>query len=199
MKIAIDLDGVIFDTETYFRVNAQLYDMSIGGTGEKRREEAMAQKRYDWTPEQCNEFFGKNVDSVLTNAPIMPLAAQIIRALAKKHELYIITSRGKMSTNELDITHKRLQTEGIDVFTQIIPYDSRSKLEHCMDLGIDLMIDDLYDNVLTISNAGIPCLYFMDMVYKPIKNPLVYEVRNWGDIARYLVENNILNLKEVGV
>ena len=199
MKIAIDLDGVIFDTENFFRANAQIYDLKHGGKGEIRREELWAQCRYDWTQAEYDEFFDICLENVLKYAPIMPLASEIIRSLAKKHELYIITNRGDMTYRELEITHDRLKQDNIDVFKKIYSHDEYSKLQRCQQEGIDLMIDDLYNNIVDISSAGIKCLYYRDLVTKTIDSPLVYEVRNWGDIARYLVENNILSADDIDV
>ncbi len=199
MKIAIDLDGVIFDTENILRVNAQIYDVMIGGSGEIAREELLAEKRYAWTKKQYDDFFENCLESVLRKAPIMPHAVKIIQTLAKKHELYVITNRGDQTYKELVITHERLNDAGINVFTKIYTHDGHTKLEHCQEEGIELMIDDLYDNVKSISDAGIPCLYYCDLVNKPIDNPIVHEVRNWGDIARYFVTHGILDASDINI
>lgn len=199
MKIAIDLDGVIFDTENYFRTNAQFYDLKNGGEGEVKREELWAQNRYTWTREQYDEFFGLCLENILKNAPMMVNAGVVIRALAKKHELYVITNRGDMHKSEIDITYDRLKRDNIDVFTKVYFHDEYSKLDRCRQEGVELMIDDLYNNVASISGAGIKCLYYRDLVQKSIDSPLVYEVRNWGDIARYLVDNHIIDVEDLDV
>ena len=57
MKIGIDLDGVVIDSETTFRTYEELYDMEILKSNNLvDREEPKFQARYNWTKEQQKEF-----------------------------------------------------------------------------------------------------------------------------------------------
>ena len=50
MKIGIDLDGVVFDTEKEFRVYSELYDMLELKRNSKRDNKALRfQDRFSWT------------------------------------------------------------------------------------------------------------------------------------------------------
>ena len=57
MKIGIDLDGVVIDSETTFRTYEEIFDIDIlNGNNLINREEPKFQARYNWTKEQEKEF-----------------------------------------------------------------------------------------------------------------------------------------------
>ena len=52
MKIGIDLDGVVIDSETTFRTYEEIFDIDIlNGNNLINREEPKFQARYNWTKE----------------------------------------------------------------------------------------------------------------------------------------------------
>ena len=60
-KIALDLDGVVFDSENLYRVYTEIYDV------EKNKKDTIIdntqrifQNRYDWTEEEFKEFYNEN-------------------------------------------------------------------------------------------------------------------------------------------
>ena len=60
MKIGIDLDGVVIDSETTFRTYEEIYDIDILKSNNLiNREEPKFQSRYNWTTEQQKEFIEK--------------------------------------------------------------------------------------------------------------------------------------------
>jgi hypothetical protein len=60
MKIGVDLDGVVIDSETTFRTYEELYDIEVLKSNNLiNREEPKFQARYNWTKEQQNEFTQK--------------------------------------------------------------------------------------------------------------------------------------------
>ena len=61
MKIGIDLDGVVIDSETTFRVYEEIFDMDfLHGNNLIDKSEPKFQSRYDWTEEQENTFIKKS-------------------------------------------------------------------------------------------------------------------------------------------
>ena len=53
MKIGIDLDGVVFDTEKEFRVYSELYDvLELKQNNKINNAELKFQDRFKWTKEQ---------------------------------------------------------------------------------------------------------------------------------------------------
>ena len=57
MKIGIDLDGVVIDSETTFRTYEEIYDMDILKQNNLvDRTEPKFQARYNWNAEQQKDF-----------------------------------------------------------------------------------------------------------------------------------------------
>ncbi len=191
MNIGIDLDGVLFDTESILKCHAEFYDLSIGGQGVVDKSELHCQRRYCWTKSQEREFLEKYLLATEKTAPLQPYAKQVLKTLHKKgHKLHIITSRGLIFPEEVSVTNMRLEKEKIPFDS--VNYSVINKLEVCKNLCIDVMIDDMYDHIEKISDCGIECLYFRDIVLKFFDHKNVTEVNNWGEVLRVIdkKENN---------
>ena len=195
MNIGIDLDGVVFDTETMFRASAHIYNLKINGKDMVEPERLRFQDRYNWTDEQLNKYFNENMLDIEKHAQVMPYAKQIIKAMSHNNKIFAITNRGSVSKNEIEITKQRLTDEEI-VFDKVI-YSASNKLKVCQELKIDLMIDDLYDTIIQLANNGVKCLYYRDVVLKHCDHPNVTEVRDWGDICVELVKMGLINLNNI--
>ena len=96
MKIGIDLDGVIFDTEKTFRVYSELYDMlELKQNSKENNYELKLQDRFNWSEEQINDFFNKYCRKIMKETSFMPGAKEVLKMLKKDgHSLIIITARG---------------------------------------------------------------------------------------------------------
>ena len=197
MNIGVDLDGVLFDSESMFRSLSQIYNLKIGGKvidSEKLR----FQDRYNWTWEQCKDFINEYMIDIHKQAPVMPYAKNIIKALESKgHNIYAITSRGLALEGEIDITNNRLEQENIN-FKQII-YNADNKLEVCKQLNIDIMIDDLVTTIDTIADNGIKCFYYRDNINDKYGRKNVTIVRDWGEIAVELVKMGLIGVDDIKV
>ena len=68
MNIGIDIDGVIFDSETYFRCFAEMYDIDSGiNSGIVKKDEVRVQRRYDWPYEQFRDYIEKGIELTTEN------------------------------------------------------------------------------------------------------------------------------------
>lgn len=196
MNIAIDFDGVLFDTESMFRALSQVYNLKIGGKivdSEKLR----FQDRYDWTLEQCKRFMSECMLDIHKNAPVMPYAKNVIQALSKYHKVYAITSRGLAVDGEIEITNQRLKDEGIE-FEQVV-YNVSNKFEACKQLNIDLMIEDWEGHVINLASNGIKCLFYRDNILSNCTHENVISVRDWGDIAVELVKMGLISVEDIKI
>lgn len=183
MNIGIDLDGVVFDTEEYFRCSGELYDIENGGTGIVRPELIKLQKRYNWPKEQFDRYISEYLLEIERIAPVKPYAKEVLEKLkADGHRLICITSRGVIDEKEIELAKKRIIIEGL-VFDEMY-FAQANKLQCCKDEKIDVMIDDYYDFVDTLSANNITCLYFRDNIQKDILRKNVYNVKNWGEVYR---------------
>ena len=97
MKIGIDLDGVVIDSETTFRTYEEIFDIDIlDGNNLVNREEPKFQSRYNWTDEQEKEFIEKYFLTVSKESNLMSGFLAVYKLLKEqRHELVVITARGE--------------------------------------------------------------------------------------------------------
>ena len=72
MKIGIDLDGVVIDSETTFRTYEEIFDLNkFNGNNLINREEPKFQARYNWKDEEQKEFIKNYFMTVSKQSPLM--------------------------------------------------------------------------------------------------------------------------------
>lgn len=188
MKIGIDLDGVVFDSEKEFRILSEIYDMKeLKQNSKLDNREVSFQRRFDWTDEQSEEFFNKNIKWIIENANVMPGAKRVLKMLKDEgNELIVITARGGKDEELIDISQNKIKENGMDIFDKYF-YAVENKAEICRNEGIDVMIDDTTQNCIDISNEGIKTLYFRDGAsFELTESNLIKTVYNWGEVYREL-------------
>lgn len=192
MKIGIDLDGVVFDTEKEFRVYSELYDMLELKRNSKRDNKALTfQERFNWTEEEVSDFLKKYHNQIVIEANYLPGAKKILKQLKKDgHELIMITARGGINKAMIQITEARLKQEEMDIFDKYY-WATENKEEICKKENIDLMIDDYNKNCEKISKEKIKVIYLKDAPsYDLEEDEYLKVLYNWGEIYRYIKENN---------
>ncbi len=187
MKIGIDLDGVVFNTEMLWFTYAELYDcIELNQNSVVNKDEARIQEKYNWSEDEINVFFNRYAD--IKEFDIMPGAKEVINLLKKDgHELVIISARGAISNqkNGENIAFEKLEKEGIK-FDKYY-WKQTDKLGTCKSEKIDVMIDDNYNICKTLINENIHTIYFHSLNRKHIEdNSNVKEVSNWGEVYRFI-------------
>ena len=185
MKIAIDLDGVVFDSERiYFERSSKCEEEYK--TGVRDELSFRLQDRFNWSEKQIKDFMNKNIVDVCSCAPFMCGAKESILKLKKLgHEVVFITSRGGFVLEEQQITKRLLKEHKLDNIPLYFTFGN--KLCECRELDVDLLIDDYYKNVECVSGGGINCIYFNTLTKKhfPKSNTLVHEVSSWQEVMAY--------------
>lgn len=192
MKIGIDLDGVVIDSETTFRTYEEMFDIdTLKGNNLVNREEPKFQGRYNWTPEQEKEFVEKYFLKVSRESNLMSGFMCIYNLLkAQGHEFVVITARGGHVKEMKDDAIRVLNENNIkfDKYYWAI----EDKLEICKKENVDIMIDDDWRIIKKLSDNNVKTLYFRDTnLMKLEENEYLKEVNNWGDIYRYISEKNV--------
>lgn len=188
MKIGIDLDGVVIDSEKLFRIYEEIFAIEeLENNKIVDIREPKFQSRYNWSEEEQNKFIDKYFMEVAKTNTIMPGFVPIYNRLKEENEFIVITARGGFI--------KEMKDEAIRVLKEnIIKFDKYywkqdDKLDVCKKENIDIMIDDDYKIIEKLSSNGIKTLYFRDVNLKKLKeNDNIKEVNNWGDIYRYFCE-----------
>lgn len=188
MKIGIDLDGVVLDSETTFRTYEEIFAV------EKEnkivdREEPKFQARYNWSQEEQKEFIDKYFLTVSRESGLMSGFLAVYRLLKEQgHEFVVITARGGHVKEMKDDAIRVLEENNI-IFDKYY-WRVEDKLEICQKEKVDIIIDDDWQIIKRLSENGVKTLYFRDTNLKRLEeNEFVKEVNNWGDIYRNLTEN----------
>lgn len=189
MKIGIDLDGVIFDSEKNFRVYAELYDVNVLKRNSIiNNQELLFQNRYKWTEDEIQEYFNRYQEKIALESNFMPGAKEVIELLKQEdHQLIIITARGGMNKNMIDITKKLLKENKMDIFDNYY-FAVKDKADICQKENIDIMIDDSYEHCKKTSERKIQTIYLKDAPSYDLKNEYTKVLYNWGEIYRYIKE-----------
>ena len=184
-KIALDLDGVVFDSENLYRVYTEIYDV------EKNEKDTIIdnsqrifQKRYDWTEEEFKNFYNEYAEKVLTTSNFMTGVDIVLNKLKNNYEFIAVTSRNDFET---EIAREKLKTIG---FGDLIIFNNEQhKIEKLLEEHVDYMIDD--DDIIckNASDNGICALYFKNNASNKVDKYNVINVHNWGEIYKYLMLN----------
>lgn len=188
MKIGIDLDGVVIDSERQFRNAAELYDIfELKRNSIIDESELLIQNKYNWTKEEFQEFAEKFFVECTRRSNIMPGAKEVIELLRKDgHELIVITARGHDFSAMRQEGEKILDRAGITFDKYYWGIDDKVKIGK--QEGIDLMIEDSIHNCKKFADAGIKSIYLRDSNMKHAENAIIKECFIWADIYRYIME-----------
>lgn len=187
MKIGIDLDGVVIDSETTFRTYEEIFDIDIlNGNNLINREEPKFQARYNWTKEQEKEFIEKYFLKISKESNLMSGFMAIYELLKQQgNEFVVITARGGFIKEMKDDAIRLLNENNIKFDKYYWHIDD--KLEICQKENVDIMIDDDWKIIKKLTENKIKTLYFRDTnLMKLEENEYIKEVNNWGDIYRYI-------------
>ena len=190
MKIGIDLDGVVIDSETTFSTYEEIFDIDIlKGNNLINRKEPKFQARYNWSSNQEKEFIEKYFLKVSRESGLMSGFIAIYDLLKKQgHEFVVITARGGYVKEMKDDAIRLLEENNIK-FDKYY-WNVEDKLEICKKEKVDIMIDDDWNIIKKIAENKIRTLYFRDTNLMILEeNKYIKEVNNWGEIYRYIKEN----------
>ena len=162
MRIGIDLDGVIFDSEKLYRIYSELYDIQeLKKNSLKNNKEIRFQDRYSWSDEETNGFVKKYHRKITEVSNFMPGAKDVISLLKEEgHTLIVITARGKLNKDLIPVTIQRLKDNNLDLFEKYY-------------WGTD--------NKDTIYLKDAPSFDIKENEYLKV-------LYNWGEIYRYINE-----------
>ena len=199
MKIGIDLDGVVIDSETTFRTYEEIFDIDVlKGNNLINKEEPKFQARYNWTNEQEKEFIERYFLKVSKESNLMSGFIGIFNLLKEQgHEFVVITARGGFVKEMKDDAIRLLEENNIK-FDKYY-WNVEDKLEICKNEKVDIMIDDDWKIIKRLADNEVKTLYFRDTnLMKLEENEYTKEVNNWGEIYRYIRETqNIQNYQKL--
>lgn len=190
MKIGIDLDGVVIDSETTFRTYEEIFDINeLEGNHLINKMEPKFQARYNWTENQQKQFIEKYFLKISQESNLMSGFIGAYNLLKKQgHEFIVITARGGYIKEMKDDAIRLLKENNIE-FDKYY-WHIEDKLKICKQEKVDIMIDDDWRIIKGLVDNKVKTLYFRDTgLMKLPENEYIKEVNNWGDVYRYLAKN----------
>jgi len=118
-------------------------------------------------------------------------AVQAIRNLKKRHKLFIVTARHEEIKEEtlgwVD-KHFPKMFEAVHFTNHFYGNKKRGKGEVCVELGIEIFVDDSINNAKDITNFGIPVLLFDTPWNQTEVNEPINRVYSWEEIEKHINE-----------
>lgn len=183
MKIGIDIDGVILDSERNLKFYADYWSYFQLNKNRLRDDDVTQENCFDWTDTEIDFFYSNYFDNITKKSELVVGAKEIISKLKEDgHQLYIVTLRGYYRPEERLDAEEKLKQLGVE-FDEIC-WSIKDKIGKCKELGITLMIDDNPDNVEQFANQDISVLYFKEEPIREVSMPNVIKVDSWMDIYR---------------
>ena len=185
MKIGIDLDGVIFDTESFYRFYADVWDVKHHGLDNILDNSAATfQERFNWDDNEMKEFYDKYASSIIKNTGLKPGVSEVLNYLNNQgYDLYVISKRGFYNEKEIDITQELFKKFNLDFFKECI-FKADDKKKIVLKNKFDYVIDDNL-NICNSMKDICKTIYFRDVYSKISKDEKIYTVCSWQDIYRY--------------
>lgn len=191
MKIGLDIDGVILDSENVFRASAELYDLlELHKNGVVNPKGFRNSERYDWNANETSGFREKFIE-LTKKSMLMPNAKEVLQLLKKDgHELIIITARGLTIKGMKEAGEERLNDFNLTFNKYFWCVEDKTAI--CKQESIDIMIDDKSSICNDTAQNKIKTLYFRDVNREKLgENEYLKEVNNWGEIYRYIYNLNM--------
>lgn len=183
-KIALDLDGVVFDSENLYRVYTEVYDIDINKSNNViDNTKRIFQKRYNWDEKEFQDFYSKYAPTVLENANIMTGAEIVIPKLMEYFEVIIVTSRSDDEIKYAIDKFNKVNLSNVKIYN-----NEHKKIEKYLKEKVDYIIDDDDEICLNAANNSINALYFKNNASQKLEeNEYIKNVNNWGEIYKYIM------------
>lgn len=183
MKIGIDIDDTIVDTNGELIKEALKYDKLIGGKGFKDKTAFDFVEMFFWNLQDKKNFFHYLKDNkLLDDIEIKKDFKEINEELSKLCDIYFISSRNEKSFIDANKeTTEWLQKNKIIYKEMYLDVQEKGLL--CKKLGIDLFIDD---NIKQVNNALSNGINAKLMVNDYNKNENLDKFENWYQIIEYI-------------
>lgn len=187
MNIGVDIDGVLTDLERMALDFGTKMCVEENIPIELNLSKYWEIEKYNWTKEQEELFWNKNLVPYVVESNPRKFAPQILEKLqAEGNKIFIITARnesgmppeyeGKMQ----ELTKKWLLDNNIK-YKKLIFTDDTNKLKNCIENNIDVMVEDSPINIKNISQK-IKVIKFDCQYNKDIDGKNILTAYSWYHI-----------------
>lgn len=182
MRVGLDIDNVISDFDALLYEEFKKEDKNKRNKGIINTNINWIKDMYDWSSEEVEEFYIKNMEDFAKRFPIRKKAKYYMdKLLSEGHFLYLITNRVFPHYKEpYKVTTKWLSDNNIN-YTKLILSESTNKTKECKENNIDIMFDDSRRNCLNLIEGGIN-VYMMGTKYNQKRKEGLKSVDNWQEL-----------------
>ena len=135
MKIGIDIDNVISNFNDELLKEFLIHDKELRNTGIINKENYITRGMFDWSKEELDDFYYKNIERIANNLSIIDKAPEYIKKLRDNgYEIYIVSGRDNGEYSEpYKMTRDWLDKYEIEYDKLILTdaYNSLEKAEIC--------------------------------------------------------------------
>ena len=194
MRIGLDIDGVLVDTQTFqLREGKKFFEKY--GMEAKHPDMFEVQDVFECTKELREKFWNKNIWKYCLKEPMTKDASKVINKLRQNgHEVIIITSR--VHTTETGITGvvfrlmlkhwvKKNRLKYDDIVFCKEKESGADKLRVCKEKNIDVMIDDSSENLYAIQDT-CKVICYSAAWNKECHDLDEYRVENFEDVYKII-------------
>ncbi len=195
MKIGIDLDEVLVNTFGSFlnyynskhKTNFQIQDVHSYHLWEifgcSRGQVIMSMYQF------------QNTD-LFANLPPAEQAEFSIAQLSRKNEFYVLTSRPEICRGQTETwiaKHFPLLLQNLYFTSDFHPNNSKPKSGLCLDLRIELMLEDAPRYALECAEAGVKTFLFDKPWNQEVSHPKITRVKNWQEALKEITNTKLIN------
>ena len=188
MNIGLDVDGVIFNTEEWLCIYAEIFDIETFKKDSLINPfEYFKEAQYDWDKAHSDEFLNTYLLKSTYDSTFIAGAVWVIKRLKELgHKVIIISARGEEYPEVLPVLEKRFKDAGLE-FKKIY-WKTHDKLSICQKENIDIMVDDRPSTCKKISDNNIHTLYLKNESRVELEdNDYLKTVKNWGEIYKQII------------
>lgn len=183
MRIGLDIDNVILDTDKYLRNEMLKEDKKKRNRGIiNKHADYILSGMFDWSKDEIEAFLIENMENIAKKVKPIAGARKYIRKLLNEgHEIYLISNRAvPYYKNAMQTTKDNLEANHI-LYTKLILTETNDKSKECIDFKIDIMFDDRASNCLKLKEKNINC-YLVKTIYEKRTFKNLEMVHNFKEI-----------------
>ncbi len=184
MRIGIDIDNVITNTDEYLIEKAKLYNSLNNISYRIKKNPTSLKDMFGWNENINIDFENKYLRLMNKEVGCKENVVEIFNKLKNDgHQIILITRRGKWHYLDCkEVTIEWLNNNDIIYDKLITDVDDKSIV--CLEEKIDLFIDDDPTNCMMVAAKGIKTYVFDALFNKHIHS---YErINNWNEFLKIL-------------
>lgn len=188
MRIGIDIDNVLSNFNDELLREFLIHDKELRNTGIINKEKYITRGMFDWSKNELDDFYSKNIERIANNLNVINEAPGYIKKLKDDgHEIYIVSGRDNGEYSEpYNMTVEWLKKYDIEYDKLILTnaYKHQEKADYCIENNIDIMIDDSIHVCEKCIENNIECILF-ETPYNKNENRF-NKVGNWKELYEFI-------------